>query len=91
LQTRINKDTFDSELKTMTTATKNTIYSLLCLAGLVLAAPTQSTQYFQKAKKNQLVPELKISVLSQSQSVAINVPSEPAPSVMDGSARFSCW
>jgi hypothetical protein len=91
LQTCINKDTFDSELKTMTTATKNTIYSLLCLASLVLAAPIQSTQYSKEAKKNQLVPGVKMSFLSQSQCVAVYLPAEPVPSVMDGTARFSCW
>jgi hypothetical protein len=91
LQTRINNDSFGAELKTMTAVIKNTMFSLLCLAGLVLAAPTQSTQYFTKAKKNPVTPELKMSFLSQSQSVAINMKPEPAPSVIEGTSRFSCW
>ena len=69
---------------------KNTILSLLCLASVVLAAPTQSIIISQPAE-NQQIPAINTINLVQDQTVTACSVKEKALAITDGSIRFACY
>jgi hypothetical protein len=69
---------------------QNTIVSLLCLAGVVLAAPTQSMSH-PKSTQNTQKPALVPINGVQDQSVTVCLETMAKPSIEEGSVRFACW
>jgi hypothetical protein len=65
---------------------QNTIVSLLCLAGVVLAAPTQSMSH-PKSTQNTQNPANVI----QDQAVTVCLETAARPSLEEGTVRFACW
>jgi predicted transcriptional regulator len=69
---------------------QNTIVSLLCLAGVVLAAPTQSMSH-PKSTQNTQNPAVNPANAIQDQSVTVCLETKTQPSIEEGTVRFACW
>jgi hypothetical protein len=69
---------------------QNTIVSLLCLAGVVLAAPTQSMSH-PKSIPNTQKPAVDPANLVQDQSITVCLEISAKPSIEEGTVRFACY
>ena len=69
---------------------QNTIAGLLCLAGVVLAAPTQSMSH-PKSIQNTQNPAINPANVIQDQPVTVCLETKPMPSIEEGTLRFACW
>jgi hypothetical protein len=71
----------------MKAVAQHTIFSVICLAGMLLAAPYFSTSRPIIAKAAMSRPS---PVLSQARTIAQPCTTQE-PSLEDGSIRFACW
>lgn len=69
---------------------QNTIVSLLCLASVVLAAPTQSLSH-PKSTQNTQNPAISTANAIQDQPVTVCLEAAAMPSIEEGMVRFACW
>jgi hypothetical protein len=69
---------------------QNTIVGLLCLAGIVLAAPTQSMSH-PKSAANMQNPAITSANALQDQQVMVCLEPATKPSIEEGTIRFACW
>jgi hypothetical protein len=69
---------------------QNTTVSLLYLAGVVLAAPTQSMSH-SKSIQNTQNPAINLANVIQDQPVTVCLETRAKPSIEEGTIRFACW
>lgn len=70
---------------------QNTLISLLCLASVVLAAPTQTIAHAQKKVQSSARLAEKATESIQDQCVDTDSPAEIPLSIEEGTIRFACW
>ena len=70
---------------------QNTMIGLLYLAGIVLAAPTQSMSNPSSLQNMQNPATVKMAELTQVEGVGNCTDTVPAPSIEEGTVRFACW
>ncbi len=72
----------------MKTVVQNTLFGILCLAGVVWAAPTQTVPVLRMAVAEE-APELSVHEIHQKpENTSCN---SEAPSLLEGTTRFACW
>jgi hypothetical protein len=69
---------------------QNTMVSLLCLAGVVLAAPTQSMSHPKSIQNTQKTAVNPFNTV-QDQSVTVCLETSVQPSIEEGTVRFACY
>jgi hypothetical protein len=70
---------------------QNTLYSILCMVTVVLAAPTQTITRSQKMVQAIVKPAEKGIEAIKNQSITPAKDAESPLSIEEGTVRFACW